>query len=92
MDYLPEAEGHYDDAYFGLLFDLERFVPAENRPCRGSCDPKSDQIPEHRRIIAFRNLLAHGYDSVDHEVVWLTIANKLLELLRHVETLLAALP
>ena len=51
-----------------------------------------DQIPEHRRIIAFRNLLAHGYDSVDHEVVWLTIANKLPELLRHVETLSAALP
>ena len=23
VDYLPEAEGHYDDAYFGLLFDLE---------------------------------------------------------------------
>ena len=52
----------------------------------------ADPIPEHRRIIAFRNLLAHGYDSVDHEVVWLTIANKLPELLRHVETLLAALP
>lgn len=23
VDYLPEAEGHCDDAYFGLLFDLE---------------------------------------------------------------------
>jgi uncharacterized protein with HEPN domain len=22
------------------------------------------------RIIAFRNILAHGYDRVDHEVVW----------------------
>ena len=51
----------------------------------------ANQIPAHRRIIAFRNLLAHGYDSVDHEIVWLTIANKLPELLRHVETLLVSM-
>lgn len=52
----------------------------------------ADKIPEHGRIIAFRNVLAHAYDTVDHGVVWLTIANKLPELLRQVELLLAAMP
>lgn len=38
-------------------------------------------IPEVRRIIAFRNLLIHGYAAVDHERVW-AIANELLPGLR----------
>ena len=28
------------------------------------------QIPAHRDIINFRNILAHGYDRVEDEVVW----------------------
>ena len=30
----------------------------------------SRQISEHRRIIAFRNIIAHGYDGLDDDVVW----------------------
>jgi uncharacterized protein with HEPN domain len=29
-----------------------------------------DRIPEYRRLIAFRNVLIHGYADVDHEIVW----------------------
>lgn len=28
------------------------------------------QIPEHRRLIAFRNVLIHRYSDIDDEVVW----------------------
>lgn len=35
------------------------------------------RIPEHRRIIAFRNVLVHGYASVDHWLVWGIVEHKL---------------
>ena len=28
------------------------------------------EIPAFRRIIGMRNRIIHGYDSVDHEIVW----------------------
>lgn len=28
------------------------------------------QVPEHRQIISFRNVLIHGYDAIDEAVVW----------------------
>lgn len=49
---------------------------------------KADQalakkVPDLERIIAFRNLLIHGYASVSHERVW-AIANDLLPRLQAV--------
>ena len=29
-----------------------------------------DKIRDHRSIISFRNILAHGYDSIDLRIVW----------------------
>ena len=54
-------------------------------------DPEtSARIGEHRQIIAFRNVLIHGYDLVDHALVWSTIETQVPALLTDVEGLLAA--
>ena len=35
-----------------------------------------DRISEHTRIIGFRNVLIHGYDTVDHQITWRIICTK----------------
>lgn len=47
-------------------------------------------IPEHRRIIAFRNVLIHGYAAVDHRLVWGVVEGKLPDLRARVGQLLKA--
>src|SRR5919197_1961921 len=47
-----------------------------------------DQIREHRNIISFRNILAHGYDSLDNRIVWGIIEEDLGNLLADVERLI----
>lgn len=32
-----------------------------------------DQLTDGHRIVGTRNLLAHGYDVVDHEILWAAI-------------------
>ena len=52
-------------------------------------DPNTaSRLSEHERIIAFRNVLIHGYDLVDDDLVWNTIHTKLPTLLSEVEELL----
>ncbi|MGH8746643.1 MAG: HepT-like ribonuclease domain-containing protein [Burkholderiales bacterium] len=46
------------------------------------------RITKHRRIVDFRNLLTHGYDLVDHRIVWSTIEEEVPVLLAEVEALL----
>lgn len=47
------------------------------------------RISEHRRIVAFRNILIHGYADVDDRLVWDVVQTKLPVLRREVEKLLA---
>lgn len=35
------------------------------------------RISEYRRIIAFRNILIHGYAEVDHRLVWDVVTTKI---------------
>jgi uncharacterized protein with HEPN domain len=49
-------------------------------------------IPEHVQIIAFRNVLIHGYDAIDHRRVWDAIQNSLPQLQQTVVSLLRQAP
>jgi uncharacterized protein with HEPN domain len=46
------------------------------------------RISEYRRIIAFRNVLIHGYADVDDLLVWDVVQTKLPVLRREIEALL----
>lgn len=46
------------------------------------------RISEYRRIIAFRNILIHGYAQVDDRIVWDILETKLPILRREVRMLL----
>ena len=40
----------------------------------------AEAISEHRRIIAFRNILIHGYADVDSRLVWDVVQTRLTQL------------
>jgi len=46
-------------------------------------------IPDDGRIIAFRNILIHGYAAVDDRIVWGVIENHLASLRNAVDAQLA---
>ncbi len=50
--------------------------------------PTAARISEHARIIAFRNILAHGYAEIDDRIVWGIVESNLPTLLREVDALL----
>lgn len=47
------------------------------------------RITDAQRILGFRNILAHGYDVIDHAIVWDIITNHLPILKTEVERLLS---
>lgn len=49
------------------------------------------RISEYRRIIAFRNIIAHGYDGLDDDVVWQVVVEKLPVLTSEANRMLAEL-
>jgi uncharacterized protein with HEPN domain len=50
------------------------------------------RIPEGDLIVAFRNVLAHGYATLDHRRVYDIAATRATELLQVLESLLAEMP
>lgn len=47
------------------------------------------RVRDYAQIIAFRNVLVHGYDIVDDKIVWDAVQNKLPTLLTTVRNLLS---
>lgn len=47
------------------------------------------RITDYRKIIAFRNILIHGYDAIDHQIVWDAVVHKVPILRREIADLLA---
>lgn len=47
-------------------------------------------VPELPRIVAFRNILVHGYASVDDRLVWGVVERDLAGLRRNLERLLGS--
>lgn len=68
--------------------NFEIIGEALNRLSRADPDV-SARLGDTPRIVAFRNILIHGYDIVDHEVVWEVIQHDLPELLKRIERLLS---
>jgi uncharacterized protein with HEPN domain len=48
----------------------------------------ADRFPDLRKIIGLRNRIIHGYDTVDDEIIWDVVRNKLPALRRQVEEFL----
>lgn len=48
----------------------------------------ASKITDFKRIIAFRNILIHGYSAVKHDIVWSVVEHRLPTLLAEVEALL----
>ena len=47
-----------------------------------------EAIPGYERIIGFRNIISHGYDIIDSEIVWNAIQEHLPTLISRVDALL----
>ena len=47
-----------------------------------------ESISEHQRIIGFRNVITHGYNTLDTDLVWDAVRSHLPTLIKQVERLL----
>jgi uncharacterized protein with HEPN domain len=49
----------------------------------------ASRVPDLRKIVAFRNILVHGYAIVEHEIVWRAVQEDLPTLRRALQDLLS---
>ena len=67
---------------FGILGEAMRRLELLDASLTG-------RITGHRRLIEFRNVLVHGYDSADDDVVWQAVTEKVPVLMSEARFLLA---
>lgn len=73
---------------------VERQVEIVGEACRRALDDTPalrERIPDAAMAVAMRNRIAHGYDTVDHEVVFNTVTDCFPPLVTGLERELAGL-
>ena len=82
-----EAYLQYRKTRYAVERGFEIIGEALNRTKRS--DPEIlEQIPGHRSIISFRNILAHAYDHIEDRIVWGIIESDLPILIQETNKLL----
>ena len=67
---------------------VERQMEIVGEACRRALDDTPalhERVPEFAKAIALRNRLSHGYDSVDHRIVFNTVRVHLPSLIERLE-------
>ena len=83
------VEVYKNDRPFRSAVERELQIIGEAITRLDSVDPEiANKISDHRNIIGFRNILVHGYDSLDPDTVWNVIEVKLKGLLDQARELL----
>lgn len=86
------VEDYKNDRAFRSAVERELQIIGEAITQLDRVSPKTaDKISEHRNIIGFRNVLVHGYDSLNPDTVWDVVENKLAQLLSQAENCLKQL-
>lgn len=82
-------EGYLQDAVLRSAVERQFEIVGEALAQLDKHEPSvSARISEYRRIIAFRNILIHGYADVDARLVWDMVGTKLPALRQEVSALL----
>jgi uncharacterized protein with HEPN domain len=79
-------------ADLNLRRHAERVVELRGEACNRVPEDVVEGHPEipWREIVGMRNWLAHGYDSIDFDILWNAISLNALDLLSKVELLIEA--
>ncbi len=83
------VDNYKNDRVFRSALERELQIIGEAMLQLDRVSPETaEKISEHRNIIGFRNVLVHGYDSLDPGTVWNVVEAKLGVLLKQAKELL----
>ena len=81
-------EDYHSDRVLRQAIERSFEIIGESMKRLAEHDPETvARISDYREIIAFRNVLIHGYDLVDHQLVWSTIEHEVPALIRDIDGL-----
>ena len=82
-------EDYLNDAFFRSAVERQFIIIGEALFQALKIDPTlSRTISESRRIVNFRNIMVHGYSTIEHATVWGIIQHDLSTLRKEVNALL----